>query len=156
MKEITKIVIKGASGYCSVNYAFKDKVTLTPDSISYECNPYAEESHIQKRKWSYKTTSPSFQETFKTIADGVNKELEEEIKDLWLDAGSVDLVVTFADKTKRTESYFVSGEYFHDLFMIIKQLVPGIEEIPEVLKTEEDYDEEDYDDGDDKSYTFSR
>ena len=36
MAEITRIVIKGSSGYCCVDEAFNDKVTITEESISYD------------------------------------------------------------------------------------------------------------------------
>ena len=40
MPDINRIVIKGSSGYCCVDEAFNDKVTITEDSISYEYIPY--------------------------------------------------------------------------------------------------------------------
>lgn len=42
MPDINRIVIKGSSGYCCVDEAFNDKVTITEDSISYEYIPYME------------------------------------------------------------------------------------------------------------------
>ena len=39
MAEITRIVIKGSSGYGCYDEAFNDKVTITKDSISYEYVP---------------------------------------------------------------------------------------------------------------------
>lgn len=40
MAEITRIVIKGSSGYCYYDEAFNDKVTITQDLIAYEYVPY--------------------------------------------------------------------------------------------------------------------
>lgn len=60
--DIVKIVIKGASGYCSVDEAYKDKISLTDSSISYEYKPH-EMSRLENnvyRKWTYKTTSPIY------------------------------------------------------------------------------------------------
>lgn len=37
--EIIRITIKGSSGFSSVDEAYRDKVTLTPHSISYEYKP---------------------------------------------------------------------------------------------------------------------
>ncbi len=39
MKDIIRIVIKGESGYCSVDDAYNDKITITRDSIRYEYKP---------------------------------------------------------------------------------------------------------------------
>ena len=40
MAKIARVLIKGTSGFCSVYEAYSDKVTVTPDSISYEYKPY--------------------------------------------------------------------------------------------------------------------
>ncbi len=42
MKEIIKIIISGASGYCCANEAYNDKVTLEKNSISYSYKPLFE------------------------------------------------------------------------------------------------------------------
>ncbi|MBQ4530039.1 MAG: hypothetical protein IJA36_05455 [Lachnospiraceae bacterium] len=42
MADIVRIVIKGASGYCCLDDAFNDKVTITGESISYEYIPDVE------------------------------------------------------------------------------------------------------------------
>lgn len=39
MPEIERIVIKGASGYCCIDEAFNDKVTIMPELIAYEYAP---------------------------------------------------------------------------------------------------------------------
>ena len=68
--EITKIVIKGASGYCPVDEAYEDKMTITDSAISYEYKPHLMsnlETNVY-RKWSYKTTSPIFKQIFKEVA----------------------------------------------------------------------------------------
>ena len=70
-KEIKRITIKGSSGYCSYEYVYEDKLSITPDSISYEFVP-ALNSHIRKpRKWTYKTDNPEFRENFTASAAGV-------------------------------------------------------------------------------------
>ena len=39
-KEIIRVVIKGSSGYGPVEEAFRDKLTITRDSIRYDYTPY--------------------------------------------------------------------------------------------------------------------
>ena len=53
MTDIIRIVIKGGSGYGSVDEAYSDKVTIDRDSISYEYNPVVESEINITRKWSY-------------------------------------------------------------------------------------------------------
>ena len=39
LREIIKVVIKHCSGYCAFDDAYNEKLTMTPDSISYEYVP---------------------------------------------------------------------------------------------------------------------
>ena len=141
--KIVRIVIKGASGYGPVDEAYEDKVTLTPSSISYEYKPHPcaqSETNIHK-KWSYKTTSPAFAELFAEIAAKTPEYLHNNDDVLMaLDIGPIDLVATFEDKQKESLHLFCPSEYFADLFRLIKQMVPGCEDIPAVLLTQEDYE----------------
>ena len=142
MMKIIKLTVKGASGYCSVDDAYEDKVTLTPSSISYEYKPHPlaqSETNIHK-KWSYKTNSPAFKELFDAIAAKAPEYLHNDDELLALDIGPIDLVVTFEDKHKESVHLFCPSEYFEDLFHLIKKLVPSFEDIPIVLLTHEDYD----------------
>lgn len=67
VKDIIKIVIKGTSGFCCVDEAYNDKVTITPETISYEYIPAVESEMNPKRKWSYKTDSPIFKMKYETL-----------------------------------------------------------------------------------------
>ena len=51
-----KIVIKSTSGFCPVDYAYNDKLTITANSIAYEYKPYLESDNSLNvcRQWSYK------------------------------------------------------------------------------------------------------
>ena len=141
--KIIKIVIKGASGYGSVDEAYEDKVTITPSSISYEYtpHPYAHSDTNIHRKWSYTTSSPVFRELFEAIAAKVPEYLYNNDEVLMaLDIGPIDLIATFEDKPKESLHLFCPSEYFADLFRLIKQMVPGCEDIPAVLLTQEDYE----------------
>lgn len=60
MIDVTKIIIKGSSGYCCFYEGYHDKVTITPESIAYEYEPMYESELNPQKKWSYKTTSPIF------------------------------------------------------------------------------------------------
>lgn len=132
---IIRIVIKGASGYGPVDEAYKDKVTLTPSSISYEYKPHPlaqSETNIY-RKWSYKTNSPAFNVLYEAIAAKTPEYLHDDDELLVLDTGPTEIVVTFEDKHKESVHHFCPSEYFADYFQLIKKLVPCCEYTPAVL-----------------------
>ena len=140
MKDIIRISIKGESGYCSAEEAYKDKVTITRDSIRYEYRPQygGSETNIA-RNWSYKTTSSVFQKKFDELAALVPEVLTREEIPFVTDIGESTFVITYSDKSKKTRSFFLPGDEFISVFSIVKQMVPGCEYIPAVLLTSEDY-----------------
>ncbi|MGN0727238.1 MAG: hypothetical protein ACI4LL_03710 [Anaerovoracaceae bacterium] len=142
MPDINRIVIKGSSGYCCVDEAFNDKVTITEDSISYEYIPYVESEINPKRKWSYKTSSPIFKVKYSEIAKKVEEAIQRNIEEFCTDIGGIEFNITYSDKTKFKETYWVPGDEFKELFSVIKSIVPETEYTPAVLLTSDDYDEE--------------
>ena len=142
MADIIRIVIKGSSGYCCVNEAFNDKVTITPESISYEYVPYMETEVNPKRKWRYKTNSPIFKIKYGDIAAMIPGIIEKGVEEFCTDIGGIEFNITYSDKSKFKETYWVPGDYFEELFVAIKSLVPESEYTPAVLLTSEDYEDE--------------
>lgn len=143
MADIIKIVIKGSSGYCCVDESFNDKVTITPEAIAYEYLPYTETEVNPKRKWSYKTNSPVFKMKYDGIAAMIPGIIERGVDEFCTDIGGIEFNITYSDKTKFKETYWVPGDYFEELFKAIKSLVPETEYTPAVLLTSDDYREED-------------
>ena len=142
MKKISKITIKGSSGYCSADEAYADKVTITSSSIAYEYTPEIESELNQKRKWSYKTNSPLFSIAFDKICAMMPEILCDREILMAIDLGSISFTVTYEDKTREYTSFYCSGNNFYELFKLIKQLVPDTEYVPAVLLTNDDYEEE--------------
>lgn len=142
MVDIIRIVIKGSSGYCCYDEAYNDKVTITEDSISYEYIPAVESEINPKRKWMYKTNSPLFKNKFEEIRSMLPGILEKENELFCTDIGGIEFIITYSDKTKVKEIYWVPGDYFSDLFSLIKGIIPETEYTPAVLLTSDDYDEE--------------
>ena len=136
--EIVKIVIKSSSGYFS-DKPYDDKVILTEDTFSYEYKPKEESEFNPSFKWSYKTISTLFKQQFKKIAELTAWALDNIDIDC-LDAGSIEFIVTYADKTKKEKYYICSGDSFKELFKEIKAICPS-KEIPEALRTGEDYED---------------
>ena len=143
--KITRIVIKGASGYCPIDEAYEDKVTLTDCSISYEYKPneMAESATNVFRKWKYTTTSPIFKMVFQEIANRTPYYLYN-TDDLILgtDIGPTEIIVTFEDKHREKACFFCPSEFFREYFNLIKKLVPKTEDTPAVLLTADDFEDE--------------
>lgn len=137
MADVIRIVIKGESGYGPIDEAYTDKVTIDRESIRYEYKPMVGSNSV--RKWSYKTNSPNFQKLFMEAGNAVDTVMNWKEASFVMDIGATTFVVTYADKTKRERDFFLPGDDFKDCFAVIKQMVPGCENTPEVLKTAEDY-----------------
>ena len=142
MPDIIKIVIKGASGYCCSDEAYNDKVTITSDSISYEYIPCLESELNPKRKWSYKADSPLFKVLYSRVVEIVPRYLEEDIERFCTDIGGIECIVTYSDKSKYKNIFWVPSDDFKDLFRIIKQMIPSTEYTPAVLLTSDDFEDE--------------
>ncbi len=142
MNQIIKIVIKGDSGYGCIDEAYRDKVTVTPESIAYEYTPQVESELNPKRKWSYKTNSPIFHIWYQKIESMIPDIMNIEKEPFCLDIGSTIFVITYADKKKATREFYCDGDYFKECFNCIKEMVPSCEYVPAVLLTDEDYNED--------------
>lgn len=141
MKEITRIVIKGSSGYCCADEAYEDKLTIENNKISYKYIPVVETEINPKREWSYKTNSPIYKMLFSRLSDAVPNviNLSEEI--FCTDIGAIEFQITYLDKSKDKITYFVPGDTFKDFFDVIKKMIPSCEYVPAVILTEDDYEE---------------
>jgi hypothetical protein len=137
MADVIRIVIKGESGYGPIDEAYTEKVTIDRESIRYEYRTMTKSNSV--RKWSYKTNSPKFQKLFMEAGNAVDTVMNWKDVPFAMDIGATTFVITYADKTKRERDFFLSGDDFKDCYAIIKQMVPGCEDIPKVLKTTEDY-----------------
>lgn len=142
MADIIKIVIKGSSGYCCADEAYNDKVTITPESISYEYIPVMESEINPKRKWSYKTNSPIFQTWYSDVVAMIPGYFVGKITHFCTDIGGIEFNLTYSDKTKFKKICWVPGDDFKELFAAIRVMVPEGECTPVVLMTSKDYEDE--------------
>ena len=135
MAKIARILIKGTSGFCSVYEAYSDKVTVTPDSISYEYKPYRESDAHRPFKWSYRTTNPRFRELFGQVAEKVAAILVQDEEYFATDVGPTTFVVTYDDKTRSRREFSASGDCFAECFGLLQEMVPSLETVPKVIET---------------------
>lgn len=139
MRKIKEIIIRGESGYCHVDDTYDDKLTIKSTGVKYVYKPTHESENNKKRKWSYTTISEEIENLFCEIADDVLKIIKREIKEGYTDLGVIEFQVTYDDNSKDMRLFFEPIDEFADTFRMIKKMVPPCEEIPEVLKTKEDY-----------------
>lgn len=139
-----KIVIKSTSGYCPVDYAYRDKLTITTNSIAYECKPQLEDDNVLNpyRKWSYKTTNENFGLVFEKIAAAVDEILKRDQEPMCCDSGDIDFIVTYEDGSKATRGFGVPADEFEECFKIISEIIPVTEDIPAAIRLSEDCDDE--------------
>lgn len=142
MNGITKVTIKGESGYGPADETYKDRVTVEANKISYEYLPVVESEINPMRKWLYKTTSPVYEKLFNDLVEVMPSIINRNINDFCLDIGAIEIIVSYADKTKWKQTFFLPGDRFKECFAIIKQMVPSCEYVPAVLLTKEDYDKQ--------------
>lgn len=143
MADIKRITIKGESGYGLIDQAYSDKVTIESGSIKYEYVPLIESENNIARKWTYKTTNPIFNCFFTEVSIAVEAIINWDLDGFCTDIGAITFTITYVDKSKRTRGFYLPGDEFKDCFAIIKQMIPASESIPEVLRTSEDYIDED-------------
>ena len=136
-KDIIRVVIKGSSGYGPVDEAFNDKVTITRDSIRYEYIPYLASETNPARKWSYKTTSPIFQKEFVELTTLLPKVMTCG-GEFVTDVGAITFTISYSDKSREVQEFYLPGDDFKEVFSVIKKMVPGCEYVPAVLLTSED------------------
>ncbi len=142
MNDVIRIVLKGSSGYCCVDEAYEDKITITPSSISYEYKPVIATELNIARKWSYRTTSPVFSAVYEKVRKMMPDILDPGEVCHCTDVGGIEFIVTYSDKSKRSQLYFCDSDNFIECFRLIKQMVPTCEYVPAVLLTSDDFENE--------------
>lgn len=129
METIKQVTIKSASAYGPVDYAYEDKLTLTSHGVSYELTPVIKDGHYKKCKWKYETTSAFFSRLFQKIAVAVNTHIiENNVSMNYIDAGVLEFIVVFSDKSKFERCITFYDVDFTSLLLLIDKAVPSIEE----------------------------
>ena len=136
--KIVKIIIKSKSGYGPEEHEYKDKIMLTEDSISYDFIPQCVSGNLKEQKWIYRTNSPVFEKLFYEICEIIPKYIDSNEILFCDDIGPTDFTVIYDDKSRRTEHFFCPSEYFRELFVLIRKIIPPCECIPISLLLDED------------------
>lgn len=153
-KQVTKITIIGISGYCSAADAYKDRLTITRNKITYHYRPEIMKSSYNDSdddlrtvenpeiKWTANYGSRCLKNSFEEIAELVLLKLEEGEPSPCCDIGVTEIIVEFADKSKSRKQFFQPADYFYDLFKCIQTLfVSEAFKMPVVIRTSDFYEE---------------
>ena len=144
MKKIIRIAIKSISGdYPGRGNDLCEKLTISRDLIKYEEKTlHVDASH----RWSHKISSPSAQALFDELKNSVTEIMDSYYRmGFACDVGSTEFVVTYEDKTKKHEVFYLPSIVFAECFSIVKKMIPECEDVPSMLITSDD-DEETYTD----------
>lgn len=135
MPTMSRIVIKGESGFCSVDEAFTDMVVITPDWISYKYKPRKISEHNLPMSWAYQPSGLGYRALFDEVAEKVAGILELDDEEFVTDIGSTTFAVAYPNGTKKHRVFCLPGDDFAECFALVKKMVPSEEAIPRVLIT---------------------
>lgn len=138
MPAFERIVIKGESGFCSINEAYTDTVTITPDWIRYKYEPRELSEHNLPMSWAYQPSGLGYRALFDEVAEKVAGILEQDDEEFVADVGSTTFAVTYPNGTKKHRVFYLPGDDFAECFALVKKMVPSEEAIPRVLLTSDD------------------
>lgn len=77
---------------------------------------------------------------YNKIIDITQQSIGKIMNEYCTEIGAIEISITYSDKTKFKETYWIPSDYFKELFRAIKSLVPESEYTPAVLLTSEDYE----------------
>ena len=137
-----KIIISGTSGYVGIEEEYSDTLSITDNSIEYECNPYRPSYMNPVQKWSYTTNSPAFRKLFELALKATREIFERNPECPGTDMPETEFSVTYHNNETIQKVYLVSSNEFSECFSILKKMVPPCELMPCVLQTSEDYRKE--------------
>lgn len=129
-----RIVFKSSpNGPCLVDDIFVEKLTVTPNTISYDWKLPPRTHHgmeeisenetewARHRKWFYKTNHPKFYEDFNCMAEKVKNYIRNGEEVIYpCDGASYEIVLTLEDGTKIAKDVGVNSDILdecHALFI---------------------------------------
>lgn len=130
MHRISSIMMRSTSGFCSLDEAYSETLTIKKNSIRYVYAPVLKiEGHDYKR-WAYSVVSTSFAELFEkaAIAAGRLLYIQEEV--YCCDCREFRLRITFEDKKTVTKTFDGVPNGTTELWKFFSQMIPGCETLP--------------------------
>ena len=127
---ITRITIKSESGYGPLEKAYKDRLTITRDSIRFEYEPLKETPHNPAVHWTETSSDPQFSFMFANLCQEVKKIMsrEEELTGTEHDLTTFSIMYDNGKKDERT--FRISDDEFVLCFTIIDQMVKMVHQTP--------------------------
>ena len=132
MKKIVGITILEKTGYGPIDFAHKETLWITRDSIRYVYEPVRESESNRPAIWFQRDESPEFKKNFAGVCHEIRELMNQEPGTLWEEDDTITLTVAFEDGTNWVRDYNLSP-YDDDLdkcvFAIIK-LIPAMMKCP--------------------------
>lgn len=141
MKTIKQITIKSESGYRAILAMYTDRLTVTKDSIRYEYRPFST-VFADKWGWSYRTTAAEHKDLFCELEKIVPTVLESAEEYIVLDAGDIELIVTYEDGTKAKREITNHPTGYDSMLDLLRRMIPMQNRAMPMILQEEDEDEE--------------
>ncbi len=132
--QVKHIVIRGESGYMPPEWAYKDTLLITRNSVEYECILCEPVKINPVQKWAYVTGSLAFRKLFDRVVDAVDEVFARNPKCPCTDLPFWTFQVTYEDGGMVEKAYTAYCEEFQDCFTAIRRLVPPCELIPCMLR----------------------
>lgn len=134
LDDIVKIQIVHTPHIFARTDEYKDTISLTDNSLTYDLKPGAENDSQIPVKWSYRTSSKKFKTYYYDIAVCVNELLSLKSAYCIDDASSVEFRVRFADGFGCYRLFWAPEDKFDSVFQLIRCLIPPMDEYPEMMK----------------------
>lgn len=138
MPTMESIVIKGESGFCSIDEAYSDAVTITPNWINYKYMPCEMSEHNLPTTWAYLPSGLGYRALFDEVATEVADILERDEEPFVSDIGATTFTVTYSNGKKTQREFRLPSDDFARCFALVKKMVPSEEAVPRVLLTSDD------------------
>ena len=87
----------------------------------------------EERQWSYKSNKPLMRDIIKEAFEELGKIIWMDDEVRCYDIGSIEFIITYSDKTKIKKTFWRPATDFRRGFVAIRDLVPGLENIPRLL-----------------------
>ena len=134
MKEVTKIMIEGASGFGPIEEGYNDKLIIGQAFIEYLYQPAQESPLNPLRKWRYTTNSPIYKKLFNEVVSLLSIVYETDPDQVFCtDVGGYTFNIKYSDGSKLKKTFWTGGSIFAQLFHCISRMVPDTEYMPALL-----------------------
>lgn len=141
MAEVVEMVFQSVSGNCPVDFAYADKMTITPEEISYTYTPYEESRMHPKREWKH-TGDSVFRQQYKILAAIMQKALMVKTDLCCTDIGFTEVRLIYSDRTEVRRTFWDPSVHLLLPLNLIADMIPKGAFVPVLFRTAGESEEE--------------